>query len=131
MPTKLPNGLVVYNLTKHDIPFEDEKTGQVVVVPSDGVLNAEIQSDIVEKHSTHFLAYNNFYPNSEGKYLIAGIRKECPEAIIVGSMVAAQAYPEDVVAQIPTTSSRQSPNRPYTARCNRFTTFKRSNKHHG
>lgn len=129
MPTKLPNGATIYNLTKHEIPFEDEKTGKVIIVPSDGVLNAEIHMEEVERYHGYRFYTSHFHKTKEGVYLLTAIRSECKEAVIVGSMAAAQAYPEDVVAQVPSHSSRLEPNKPYTARSNRFTTFKRSNNH--
>lgn len=96
-------GKVVCNVTPHDINFDVD--GTVVAVPKSGViLNAkpeeiQVSDDLVE---------TRFVGTDEGRALIDEIKAthaasedaELPLRI-VGSIIAAQAYPGKVVAMTP------------------------------
>lgn len=123
MPTCLHSGVRVYNLTPHDLHFEDREG--IITAPSDGILNAEINYTVVEDYGTHKVARNSFEPTREGMLLIESILKRDSGALIVGSFAAAQAYPDYVVAIVPIVTSRKDARIRRTCRSNRFTTFKK------
>lgn len=127
MPTTLPNGVRIYNMSPHPLSFEDEESGSVTIAPSDGVINAIIKTELVKDCGSYSLSYNTFHATREGSYIIHGIRKEDKAAVIVGSIVAAQAYVGQVVAPVPISGNRRDKSSNRTVRSNRFTTFKRSN----
>jgi glycerol-3-phosphate dehydrogenase len=81
MPTLLPNGVRVVNLTPHELRFTFEDG--VVVAPSDGV------TEVV------------FEPMGEGWQLIRRMQQKHPNALLVGSSIAAQAYRGVVVSPVP------------------------------
>lgn len=108
----LPNGLRVFNATPHPISFWSEGWAGVEVVESDEVINASIQE---QEHSTVFaveygddgsvnnnvwLVCTSFVGNTAGRQIIARA-KEAGAHVIVGSIIAAQAYPGQVVAMTP------------------------------
>jgi hypothetical protein len=122
MPTTLPNGVTVWNVTPHDLSFWCEREEETVVAPSDGVLNALPISEYVKKRKEYNIVRVIFTPLEAGLQMIEEIKRDNPRALIVGSIIAAQAYPEDVVATIP-----YKPSRVYKqqrlVKSNRFTCF--------
>lgn len=95
---------MIVNTTPHPINFEAE--GAVVQVPCDkaALLNAKAKSIEVGAD----LVTTKFSPTAEGQDLIEAIETACAETYgaempvrIVGSMIAAQAYPMQVVAMTP------------------------------
>lgn len=102
MPVKLPSGLVVVNVTPHDLIFYNWEWGEEpVTVPSDEVLNANVDRRVVKEEDGIEYVELTFIPKRSGRVLISSLKQEFPGALLVGSIVAAQAYREDVVAPVP------------------------------
>jgi glycerol-3-phosphate dehydrogenase len=99
MPTLLPNGVRVVNLTPHELRFTFEDG--VVVAPSDGVLNALPVNQTVETNQAYSLTEVVFEPMGEGWQLIRRMQQKHPNALLVGSSIAAQAYRGVVVSPVP------------------------------
>jgi hypothetical protein len=116
----------VWNVTPHDLHFWCEEEEEIVVAPSDGVLNALPVSEYIKRRKEYSIVRVVFTPLEAGLQMIEEIKRETPRALIVGSIIAAQAYPEEVVATIP-----YKPSRVYKqqrlVKSNRFTSFIKEN----
>ena len=132
MPTQLPNGTVVYNTTAHELIFWVGGNEQYVVAQPDSIINAAPQTDDVLVTSRYTLVSVKFNPIASGWEVIERIKGEKPGALIVGSLIAAQSYPGDVVASVPYhKSNRVLPQFKKMVRSDRFTIFPRENKNNG
>lgn len=130
MPVKLLNGVTIYNVTAHNLNFwcKDEKGKQcIIVVPSDAVVNAYYVNEKVFSGATYDLVTVQFKPLSECEEILDKFYAESPEALVVGSNIAAQAYPGRVLAPVPCRKSDRSgtrlPNDQRLVRPDRFTIF--------
>ena len=125
MPTQLPNGLEIFNATPHDLNFWDTVTKEVTVAPSDVVINTRPQEAIVDIWNEIEFVAVEYYPEDSGLDLVRFIKAEHPDVLIVGSVLAAMAYPEDVVASIPLRGGDRLKSRTTSRRVcsDRFTTF--------
>lgn len=126
MPTRLPNGTLIWNVTPHELHFvhEQGEEGMVVIVPSDGTLNARPKTQEVLKNSRYTLVTVEYDRVGGGLDLLRRIRSQSPDGLVVGSIIAAQAYAGDVVAPIPYRGGRYSKDK--LVRCDRFTVFQPS-----
>lgn len=96
------NGVAVVNTTPHPISFLDGE--QVITVPSSSDLI--INASPCEKQVDEILVKTAFIPTSEGSDIIEKIGEApMPEGatrrVIIGSIIAAQAYPGAVVGMTP------------------------------
>lgn len=114
MPTLLGNGVEVVNLTPHPLWFAC-KEGLVKADP-DAVLGALPVNEIVKVEKGYSLTELRFQPLREGLDLIRKLKEKHPNALLVGSSIAAQTYRGEVVAPVPvrkgTARQRQRPYRP-------------------
>jgi len=121
----LPNGISIINATPHSLAFHDrEWETDTVTVPSHCIISAySINETIYEGGGVEFVTVK-FIQRNEGRQLIAELKERYPGALIVGSVIAAQAYREEVVSPIPWYRGREfKENR--LLRPNRFTIFKK------
>jgi hypothetical protein len=129
MPTKLPNGVLIFNATSHDLWFL--VNGNEVLVKPDNLIHAGILYSEVVVTKEYQLVEGRINQLLSGKETIKWVREHHPDALIVGSTIAAQAYPEDVVAPVPIQRSREERSRVQSSkrinRSDRFTIFRRSN----
>lgn len=110
----LPNGLEIANVTPHAITFWTPEWGEPIEVPPSGkVINARAN----EVHAKHLLVFNEqeeigkrfvqvgelvrteFVAHDDAEEILAYC--ESIGALVVGSIIAAQAYPGRVVAMTP------------------------------
>ena len=103
---------VIVNTTPHMIRFKDHD-GNIVEIPSDS--NYIINAKAVEEDLGNGLVTTKFIGTNEGEALIEQIQKEARDYLInaygevgryfelriVGSIIAAQAYPMKVVGMTP------------------------------
>ena len=95
------NGVVVVNTTPHPITFLDGDS--VVTVPTAALVNARA----VEEQVSSLFVRTNFVGCDEGEQALSEIQAAFAESgisgelVIVGSIIAAQAYPGRVVAMTP------------------------------
>lgn len=103
MPVTLPNGIQIFNATPHDLIFSDYSWEERdIIVPSEGFpINAFAHNVEVGTVGPATLVTLNFTSREDGLEIIKLVREKYPNALIVGSVIAAQAYPEEVVAPIP------------------------------
>lgn len=118
------NNVAIINTTPHSVTIQDTD-GTPITVPNSVVLNAKAE----EKQVSDLFVKTVFVPTEEGKEIISEIKKAFKSQIgtgtlvIVGSMIAAQAYPEDVVAMTPVPGYERVKPADKRMRCDKFTTF--------
>ena len=101
MPTRLPNDTVIFNATPHPLNFWDSETAKVTVARPDTVINTRPVESIEGCWNGIDFVNVTYNPEEKGLKLIDSIRLEYPDIIIVGSVLAAMAYPGEIVASIP------------------------------
>lgn len=92
-------GVLLVNTTPHPITFEE--AGVPVSVPTSKLLNARAVEESAGEFGGVSFVKTSFVGTPEGEALIEAIRQEAPDAVIVGSIIAAQAFPGKVVAMTP------------------------------
>lgn len=107
---RLPNGQVIINVTPHEMWFWCGPDG-VVVIPSEHILNGKAVVTTVEKRDKYTLDKVRYVPTEEGTALLRAIQRQHPDALIVGSYLAAQAYAGEVVSPVPLKSNRDGVRR--------------------
>lgn len=130
MPTTLPSGTVIYNVTSHDLHFYVDGK-RPVVAPTDGIVNAAPETADVLVNNRYTLVSVKFNPIASGWEVINRIKGERADALIVGSMIAAQTYPGDVVASVPYHGSRGFSQFKKLIRSDRFTIFPKERNNNG
>ena len=94
------DGVSIFNTTPHAINFG--VGDEVKEVPTCGVLvNASSSEEVVKTEGGVEFVRTKFTGNDEGRAIIAAMKAANPDAVIVGSIIAAQAYPGEVVAMTP------------------------------
>jgi hypothetical protein len=105
MTTIIENGhatVEILNATPHPIRFKTI-LGNVEVAPSGYTLLATPKEKVVDTPygGSFSLVTTVFVPSEKGTAELAEIREKHPYAVIVGSLVSAQAYPGQVYGIIP------------------------------
>lgn len=104
------NGVTVVNTTPHPLKFQDSISGELVSIPSDPALliNARAEEVIMRPMFVKTI----FKPEEEGTQKINAIKEVLGQnVIIIGSMIAAQAYPGLVYSMTPVEGfERVAPN---------------------
>lgn len=112
------NGVRVINTTPHPCNFIDGEN--VVVVPPSGlIINAKVQ----EKAISDLFVTTEFVGDEEGRAIITAIREVAPDVVIIGSIIAAQAYPGEVAAMVPAPGYERVAPDQKRMRCDKFTIF--------
>lgn len=119
---ELPNGVKIFNGTPHVIRFWDESWDEPVEVEPDDLVNANIveyehkwtQSPKVTMVSVEFAG------NKEGLDVLNSVPND---VLVIGSLVAAQAYPGRVFAMVPCKGYERVPPAKKRMRPDKFTTF--------
>lgn len=118
------NGVCVLNTTPHPLTIQDVN-GELVIVPTSVLINAKAE----EKTVDDLFVTTVFVGTPEGTETIRDIEGTyaetgCPDRlVIVGSIIAAQAYKGKVVGLCPVPGyERVAPNEK-RMRCDKFTVF--------
>lgn len=118
------NGVCVLNTTPHPITMQD-MDGKLVVVPTTVLINAKAE----EKQVDDLFVETVFAGTVEGTAIIREIEEAYQEArcaerlVIVGSIIAAQAYPGKVVGLCPVPGYERVAPAEKRMRCDKFTVF--------
>ena len=122
------NGITVFNSTPHPLSFQSPE-GDKVIIPSSvptgpWVINAKAQETVVRDD----LVKTVFVADSEGEERILTIESWAKEngikkLRVIGSMIAAQAYPGRVFGMIPAPGFERVPPDQKLMRVDKFTTF--------
>lgn len=117
------NGVRYINTTPHPINFGTDD-GRVITLPCSGhLINAKAQEVTVKVAKGIEYVRTQFIKNSEGVQLLNKIKEVYPNAIIVGSIIAAQAYPGEVVALTPCVGYERVAPAEKRMNLNKFTIF--------
>ena len=109
--------------TPHELSFLDSK-GELVVIPASGILiNAKPVEKLVMTENEVQYVTTVFQSNDEGSEILNQISAESPGTIIIGSILAAQAYPGKVVGMIPVPGFERVPPAEKRMRLDKFTIF--------
>jgi hypothetical protein len=129
-PVELPNGVKVWNCTPHPLVFWFEREKVEVEVPSHEVVSA---MPVTELHcETDSATFNkvSYHSTYEGRCTIEKLRSIAPDALLIGSVLAAQGYPGEVVASVKTHSNRHDKSSKLV-RPNVFTIFEKGSNNNG
>ena len=118
-------GVKVINTTPHAVTFLNSYTGEVLEVPPCGyLLNAKPVEKRVGISNGVELVETIFEPTPEGLAFISYISLNFPNVVIVGSALAAQAYPEKVKMLVPCKGYERVPISQKRMRHDKFTVYK-------
>jgi len=116
------NGRTYVNTTPHDINFL--VGGDVVTVPPSGVvINAKPAEVITHREDDITFVKTVFEGTREGDDNIEDLQFRFPGCLIIGSIIAAQAYPGRVLAMIPAPGFERVPPNQKRMRADKFTVF--------
>lgn len=126
---KFENNVVVINTTPHAITMKDV-TGELVSVESDSslLINAQTKE---EKVSDLFVktvfesTENGWNKIKEIKETFSELYHDGETLVIIGSIIAAQAYPGEVVAMVPVPGFERVAPTEKRMRCDKFTVFQK------
>lgn len=119
---RFSNGVSIVNTTPHPITIQDVE-GDIITVPTSVLVNA----DSKERQVDSLYVETVFIGTSDGAEIIQNIEdayKEtgCPDRlVIVGSIIAAQAYPEKIAAMCPVPGYERVAPSEKRMRCDKFT----------
>lgn len=114
----------IVNVTPHPLNFLNSDGTEIVVPPSGVVINATATDEAAGSHASGAeLVRARFTGNAEASTALDKIEVENPGAVIVGSLIAAQAYPGRVYGMVAALGFERKP--PAEKRMNplKFTTF--------
>lgn len=120
---KFKNGVSILNATPHPIRFQDGDE-LVEVAPSGVVINARIEEEVVKEGVPTFVT-SSFKPDKASEEALSKIEKEFPGVLVVGSIIAAQAFPGRVVGMTPVEGFERVPPEEKRMRSDKFTIFQR------
>lgn len=112
----LPNGVKVFNSTPHPVTFWRDDWAEVVTVEKDELISATAQEITAGCYQplaapdweNIWFVRTEFVGNEAGRDVIRRAKAAGAE-VIVGSIIAAQAYPGDVVAMVPAPGYERMP----------------------
>ena len=106
--------------------------GEYIDVPQDSLINAGILYDDIETTPQYKLVSGyQFTQLHAAKEMIRWVKEHHPEALIVGSTIAAKAYPEDVVSPVPLQRRENRSSNRRIQRSDRFITFRKKKTNNG
>lgn len=118
---RLKNGLNIFNATPHPIRFL-HPDGTVETVEPDAVVNAVPEEVVVTYRRGAALVRARYRPTPEGRAIIHQAKKDGAD-LIVGSVIAAQAYPGEVVAMTPAPGHERVPPEQKMMNPNKFVIY--------
>jgi hypothetical protein len=126
---ELPNGIVIFNATPHVIRFWEQSWEGPVEVGPDEVVNASVVEEAAEpvqtlRYTKIEFVVTKFGQTEEGKDIIERAYEDGAD-VVVGSIIAAQAYPGWVVAMTPAPGYERVPDDEKRMNPDKFTVFGR------
>lgn len=119
------NNVVVVNTTPHPVTIQDVN-GSLISVPTSVLINAKA----IEKQVSPLFVKTEFVGTDEGREIISSIKESFNQnavagetLVIIGSIIAAQAYPGEVAAMTPVEGFERVAPDQKRMRCDKFTTF--------
>lgn len=116
-------GRVYINTTPHPVNLRDGNNEDFVVPPSGVLINARpVEEPAGERDGVTFVR-TRFEADPESAMKLRGLERDCPGALIIGSIVAAQAFPDQVLALVPVPGFERVPPDQKKMRADKFTIF--------
>lgn len=116
-------GRVYVNTTPHPITLQDGE-GNVHVVPPSGVLiNARAVEEPAGGRDGVKFVRTRFAADGESARVLDAIERAYPGAFIIGSIIAAQAFPGRVLAMVPVPGYERVALEQKRMRADKFTVF--------
>ena len=122
VPTYVGGELII-NTTPHEINFGVGRKYCVEVVPPSVLINATVEETVVAERGGVEFVKSTYSGNSEGEEIIEKIYNIEKEVIIIGSIIAAQAYPGKVFGMCPCPGYERVAPAEKRMSCEKFITF--------
>lgn len=124
------NNVTVINTTPHPVTMQDVN-GNLVSVPTSVLINAKaIEKQVSPLQASPLFVKTEFVGTDEGRKIISSIKESFNQntvagetLVIIGSIIAAQAYPGEVFGLIPVPGYERVAPSEKRMRCDKFTTF--------
>lgn len=111
----------IFNSTPHAITMQDGE-GNAVSIPSHRIINAKpVETRVGFINGIEYVK-TQFVGDDAGRQIIAQAKADGYD-IVVGSIIAAQAYPGEVVAMVPAPGYERVPPEQKRMRMDKFTVF--------
>lgn len=115
---------MMLNVTKHPIRFQSAAGEVYELAPSGVVIDARFEEEVVGSHpSGATLVRARIIPTSAAEEALVFLERNHPGELIVGSLIAAQAFPGRVVALVAAQGFERVPADQKRMRDDKFTTF--------
>ena len=118
----LPKGVKILNATRHPICFLDDEWDAPLGVVTDEVITATVSEETVAMRDGLTFVRTRFTGTNEGSR-VAQEAYENGADVVVGSIIAAQAYPSLVFGMTPAPGYERVPPREKRMKPDKFTTF--------
>jgi len=119
---KLPCGRMCIVSTPHPVTLGDDNSS--FTIPNTGLLiNAKPVERVVSSEDGVTFVTTEFQGDEETESLLRELHEKCPGIIILGSIIAAQAYPGLVCGLVPVTGFERVPPDQKRMRYDKFTIF--------
>ena len=119
----LPNNVTIFNATPHPIRFWKEGWDEPVEVETDVLINAKPEETVVKVNGDGITFVKTvFLPVKDENYEKA-MRWREGGVIVIGSIIAAQAFPGEVVAMTPAPGFERVPPDQKRMNPDKFTVF--------
>lgn len=114
----------IINTTPHTIPFQNTVGVFYEVRPCGVIINARPVEEVARTHSSGAkLVRTRFVADPGSEEALAKLEQENPNAVIVGSTAAAQAFPGRVYAPVPAPGYEEYPPEKKRMRDDKFMVF--------
>jgi hypothetical protein len=114
----------IINTTPHNITFLCADGGVMEVPPCGTLISARAVEEVVGSHPTGaVIVTTRFEPTEAALADLSRLEAENPGAVIVGSIIAAQAFPGRVFGMTPALGFERVPPAEKRMDPNKFTTF--------
>lgn len=123
MEIKEIGGRVYINTTPHPVTLRDAAGADHTVPPSGVLINARaVEEPAGERDGVQFVR-TRFVADEESARILNELEKIYPGAFVVGSIIAAQAFPGRVLAMVPVPGLERVPPAEKRMRADKFTVF--------
>lgn len=116
-------GRYYVNTTPHVVYIRDEDGVDHTVPPCGILINARSVEEVVGTRDGVTLVRTQFVADEESTSLLDEIERLYPGAFVLGSIIAAQAFPGRVLAMVPVPGFERVPPDQKRMRADKFTVF--------
>lgn len=116
-------GRIYINTTPHEIVLRDEDGVDHTVPPSGVLINARAVEESVGGRDGVEFVRTRFVADEESARVLDELERQYPGAFVIGSIIAAQAFPGRVLAMVPVPGFERVPPAEKRMRADKFTVF--------